>query len=147
MHNTTSALATRYSHSFAVSLFCRWSEDSQPKPHVHPCFLRDQRRSPFALLQQPRSDKISFCFGFPERNLFPTAPTHKLLGVTGVGFSCDNADQDWGGGKDRKKHSTKLAPLLLFESCFFSSETAHSVNSTAWDKVHSFSLVWCLALF
>lgn len=54
--------------------------------------LTGQRCSPFALFQQPHCDKISFCCGFPEQNLFPTSPTHKSL--TGVGFNCDNANQD-----------------------------------------------------
>lgn len=141
MHNTTSALATRYSHSFAVSLFCRWSEDSQPKPHVHPCFLRDQRRSPFALLQQPRSDKISFCFGFPEPNLFPTAPTHKLLGVTGVGFSCDNADQDWGGGAKTGKNTAQSSLL----SCSLSLASSRLKQPTQWipqREIKSIHFLW-----
>lgn len=54
--------------------------------------LTGQPRSPFAPLQKPHCDKISFCCGFPEQNLSPTAPTHRSL--TGVVFSCDNANWD-----------------------------------------------------
>lgn len=146
MHNLISAQATRHSHSFAISFFSWWCEGSQAQAHVQPWFSQASHAHLLPCCNNHTKIRSLSAEGSQGKTFSPLHPP------TGLSLGWDSAvtmQIGTGGrkGGGQEKRSTKLVPLLLFKSCFFSSERTHSVNSTAWDQVHAFSLVGHLAHF